>query len=149
MTSYNEYLALAKQLASTGATGRLLRDTAMAALDRLPGYDWSGIYVLQGDELHLDAFVGAPTDHIVIPVGVGVCGSAVAEDQNKVIVDVRKEGNYLACSLETRAEIVVLIRRGNEILGQIDIDSHTVGRFSEEDEKGLQVLAELLAEKWE
>ena len=149
MTSYNEYLALTDQLASSGLTGRELREEAMKALDQLPGYDWSGIYTLHGKELHLDAYVGAETDHTVIPVGVGVCGSAVEDDENKLIDDVRRESNYLACSLATRSEIVVLIRRDSQVLGQIDIDSHTEAWFTTEDEKGLTALAELLAENWD
>lgn len=127
-----------------------LRELAMQQLAAIPGYDWCGIYALDGDELVLDAYVGAPTDHARIPVGVGVCGSAVAENRNKVIDDVRQEENYLACSLETRSEIVVLIREpGSErILGQIDIDGHAVGRFNEADEAALTALGEILAERW-
>jgi GAF domain-containing protein len=93
--------------------------------------------------------VGTPTDHTEIPVGRGVCGTAVAENQNQVIPDVRELSNYLACSLETRAELVVLIRRNNEILGQIDIDSHTTNRFQQEDVALLEAMAEILAERWD
>jgi GAF domain-containing protein len=78
-----------------------------------------------------------------------VCGTAVAENQNQVIPDVRELSNYLACSLETRAELVVLIRRNNEILGQIDIDSHTTNRFQQEDVALLEAMAEILAERWD
>ncbi len=149
MTPYSEYLSITKELANSGLKGLKLREAAMKSLDSLDGYDWSGIYVLIGEELHLDAYIGAETDHSIIPVGVGVCGSAVADDQNKIIDDVRQESNYLACSIATRSEIVVLIRRGIEVLGQIDIDSHKVRRFSSEDEKGLETIANLLAEKWD
>jgi len=136
-------------LEASGLTGRALRQAAMEHLDSLPGYDWSGIYALHGDELVLDAYVGAATDHTRIAVGVGVCGTAVAENANQVIDDVRELTNYLACSTQTRSEIVVLIRRGDEILGQIDIDGHTVGRFTREDEEMLEALAAVLAERWE
>jgi GAF domain-containing protein len=78
-----------------------------------------------------------------------VCGTAVAENQNQVIPDVRELSNYLACSLETRAELVVLIRRNNEILGQIDIYSHTTDRFQAEDVALLEAMAEILAERWD
>lgn len=122
---------------------------AMQALDRREGYDWSGIYRLEGDVLVLDAYVGAETDHTHIPVGRGVCGTAVAENANQVVADVRELENYLACSLETKAEIVVLIRSEHgTILGQIDIDSHTPNRFSAEDERDLEALAAFLANRW-
>ena len=96
----------------------------------------------------LDEYVGAHTDHTHIPVGRGVCGTAVAENQNQVIEDVRELSNYLACSIQTRSEIVVLIRQGETILGQIDIDGHTVGAFDATDESLLEAIAELLADRW-
>jgi GAF domain-containing protein len=120
----------------------------MEQLDTLPTYNWSGIYRLEGDTLILDAYVGAETDHTHIPVGRGVCGTAVAEDRNQVIEDVRELTNYLACSTQTRSEIVVLIRAGGVVLGQIDIDGHTVGAFDASDERLLAKIAQILAENW-
>ena len=125
-----------------------LREFAMSQLDSLDDYNWSGIYRLEGDLLKLDAYVGAATDHKEIPVGRGVCGTAVAENANQVIADVRELENYLACSLQTRSEIVVLIRDGDTILGQVDIDGHRVGAFDASDEVLLEELATLLAERW-
>ena len=130
-------------------SGFELRMFAMQQLDALETYNWSGIYRLEGDTLVLDAYVGAETDHTHIPVGRGVCGTAVAEDANQVIDDVRELSNYLACSMQTRSEIVVLIRRNGEVLGQIDIDGHTVGAFDSSDEALLTSLGEILAERWE
>ncbi len=129
--------------------GRALRDLAMRALDALEGYDWSGVYRLDGETLVLDAYVGAETDHTHIPVGRGVCGTAVAEGRNKVVPDVRDLDNYLSCSTSTRSEIVVLIRRDGQVVGQIDIDGHAVGRFTAEDEEFLEALASLLAARWD
>jgi L-methionine (R)-S-oxide reductase len=134
---------------SSGLSGSDLRRLAMERLDTLPNYDWSGVYRLEGDELVLDAYVGAATDHTRIPVGRGVCGTAVAEDANQVIDDVRELSNYLSCSIHTRSEIVVLIRKNDEILGQIDIDGHTVGAFDASDEAMLDRLAAVLAERWQ
>lgn len=91
-------------------SGFELREFAMEQLNTLPTYDWSGIYRLNGEMLILDAYVGAHTDHTEIPVGRGVCGTAVAEDANQVVEDVRELSNYLSCSVNTRSEIVVLIR---------------------------------------
>ena len=121
----------------------------MEQLDSLDTYNWSGIYRLEGDTLILDEYVGAITDHTRIAVGVGVCGTAVAERKNQVIADVRELSNYLACSLETRAELVVLIfSPTHEILGQIDIDGHTVGAFDASDEAMLESMAKTLAKRW-
>lgn len=136
-------------VASSSFSGFELRRFAMEQLDSLETYNWSGIYRLEGDTLVLDAYVGAPTDHTHIPVGRGVCGTAVAENANQVIDDVRELTNYLACSTLTRSEVVVLIRRGDDILGQIDIDGHTVGAFDASDEAMLEGLAVILASRWE
>ena len=130
-------------------TGRELREFAMTQLSELPNYNWSGIYRLEGDTLVLDAYVGAETDHTHIPVGRGVCGTAVAENANQVIEDVRELSNYLSCSVQTRSEIVVLIHaEDGTILGQIDIDGHTVGAFDASDEAFLSAIGELLARRW-
>lgn len=108
-------------------------------------YHWVGIYWLQGDTLVLGPYVGAATEHDRIPVGRGVCGTAVAEGKNQVVADVRLLSNYLACSLETRSEIVVLIRQGERIVGQIDIDGHEPGAFDASDEALLSEVAQRLA----
>jgi len=120
----------------------------MERLALLRGYNWCGVYRLEGDILVLDEFVGADTDHTRIPVGVGVCGTAVAEDQNQVVEDVRTLDNYLACSLVTRSEIVVLVKKDGVTLGQIDIDGHEVAVFDGSDEAFLERLAEFLANRW-
>jgi GAF domain-containing protein len=121
----------------------------MTLLDELPGYDWSGIYRLEGSTLILDEYVGAPTDHTQIPVGVGVCGTAVAEDRNQVIEDVRNVDNYLACSTATRSELVVLIKdEAGATIGQIDIDGHAVGSFDASDERMLETMGRILARRW-
>ncbi|HTQ09195.1 MAG TPA: GAF domain-containing protein [Fimbriimonadaceae bacterium] len=129
--------------------GSALRRAAMERLAGLPGYDWCGVYRLEGGILVLDEYVGAETDHTKIEVGVGVCGTAVAENRNQVVEDVRGLDNYLACSLQTRSEIVVLIRRGGEILGQVDVDGHRVGAFDASDEALLEQVAGVLAQRWE
>lgn len=131
------------------SNGPALRRQAMEMLSELPGYNWSGIYRLDGDELVLDEFVGAPTDHTRISVGVGVCGTAVAENRNQVVDDVRELSNYLSCSVSTRSEIVVLVRRGEEVLGQIDVDGHEVGAFDASDEAFLERIASILADRWQ
>ncbi len=137
-----------QELRQAKLTGRALRERAMQRLSRLEGYSWSGVYRLEGDELVLDAYAGEPTDHSRIPVGQGVCGTAVAENRDQVVEDVTQRANYLSCSLKTRSEIVVLIRSGEAILGQIDVDSHRLGAFSEEDRVFLGEVAAELAKRW-
>ena len=112
-------------------------------------FHWTGIYELFPDGvLRLGPFIGAPTDHVFIAVGDGVCGTAVAEKRNLNIPDVDKASNYLACSAETRSELVVLIRDGDEIFAQIDIDSHEVGAFDDSAVELTEQLAEWLAGAW-
>jgi GAF domain-containing protein len=111
-------------------------------------FDWVGVYLLgDNDELWLHNYVGEPTDHAKIPVGTGVCGRAVAERRNMNVPDVSKEENYLACSPETQSELVILIRAGEDIFGQIDIDSERKGAFTEDDEIALIGIADKLAEQ--
>lgn len=141
--------AVIKRVEDAPLGGAALRRFAMEQISGLPGYNWSGIYRLEGEELLLDEFVGAATDHVRIPVGKGVCGTAVAENANQIVEDVSTLDNYLACSLTTKSEIVVLIRdEAGTILGQIDIDGHTVGAFDQSDERFLERLAWVLAERW-
>lgn len=118
------------------------------ALD--PRFHWTGIYELFPDEvLRLGPFVGAPTDHVFIGVGRGVCGTAVAERRNVNIPDVTKCANYLACSTETRSELVVLIRSGETIHAQIDIDSHELNAFDERATEIVQCVADWLAAQYQ
>ncbi len=112
-----------------------------------PLWDWSGIYLMVGGALAIGPFAGSDTEpeHSRIEVGDGVCGTAVAEDKNQIVEDVRELDNYLACSLQTRSELVVLIRDEGEIVGQFDIDSDTVGAFTKEDEALVEEVASLIA----
>jgi L-methionine (R)-S-oxide reductase len=110
-----------------------------------PPYTSVYLYMLHGTELVLEAFSGRETEHVRIPVGVGVCGTAVANKQDQNVPDVRAVDNYLACNAWTRSELVVLIRRGNLILGQIDIDSDQPDPFTPEEEAAVKQVADALA----
>jgi L-methionine (R)-S-oxide reductase len=112
---------------------------------RFSHYRWVGVYWLEGDVLVLGPYVGAPTEHCRIAVGQGVCGTAVAEGKNQIVREVRAIGNYLACSLDTRSEIVVLIRRAGHIIGQIDADADETASFDATDEALLIEVADRLA----
>lgn len=112
-------------------------------------FSWVGIYLLnkEGNELWLHNYVGTPTEHAKIPVGTGVCGRAVAEKANLNIPDVSKEANYLVCAPDVQSELVVLIRAGDDIFGQFDIDSEDAAAFTEDDELLLQSVSDKLAEQ--
>jgi GAF domain-containing protein len=111
-------------------------------------YDWVGIYLVgEGEELWLHNYVGEPTTHAKIPFGTGICGRAVVQRRNYNIKDVSKEEDYLACSPDTKSELVILIRAGDEIFGEIDIDSDTQAAFTEDDEIALISIADKLAEQ--
>src|SRR5437763_8730365 len=136
------------------AAGAAFEEILEAAVRRLHEVDdrfhWTGIYELFPDNvLRLGPFVGAPTDHVFIGVGRGVCGTAVAEGRNINVPDVRAVSNYLACSTETRSELVILIRRGERIFAQIDIDSHQVAAFDDSSVVKVQRLADWLAMLYE
>ena len=103
------------------------------------------LYMLHGSELVLEAFAGRETDHTRIPVGTGVCGTAVASGLDQNVPDVTAVGNYLACNAWTRSELVVLIRRGATILGQIDVDSDEPDPFTPEEAAEVRKVAEALA----
>jgi GAF domain-containing protein len=149
MISSDEIVSRVEQVVDSDAPrDEVLREAVRILKQERDHYNWVGIYLLEGDTLVLHNYVGKPTEHTRIPVGDGVCGTAVAERANQVVGDVTKLDNYLACSLETRAEIVVLIRRGSEIFGQIDIDSDSEDVFTDEDESLLSRAADLLARRF-
>jgi GAF domain-containing protein len=125
-------------------------DAAMATATRLlhagvPHYSWVGIYLLDGNELVLGPFVGKPSPHTRIPVGRGICGAAAAEKETIIVDDVNADPRYLACSLETKSEIVVPIMSGDEVLGEIDIDSDQPAAFGPADRRMLEGVARQLA----
>ena len=114
---------------------------------RAAGPPYTSVYLdmLHGNELVLEAHAGRDTDHTRIPVGVGVCGTAVASGKDQNVPDVRAIENYLACNTWTASEQVVLIRRGGLILGQIDIDSDVPDPFTTEEEAAVNQVADALA----
>jgi L-methionine (R)-S-oxide reductase len=123
----------------------LLRIAAEKIQAAGPPYTSVYLYMLHGNELVLEAHAGRETDHTRIPVGVGVCGTAVASGEDQNVPDVRAVQNYLACNSWTRSELVVLIRRGSLILGQIDIDSDLPNPFTAEEEAAVKQVADALA----
>lgn len=110
-------------------------------------YNWVGFYFKNGDkeELILGPYVGAPTDHTVIPFGKGICGQVAVSNENFVVPDVSAQDNYIACSISVKAEIVVPIFVNGENIGQIDIDSNTSDPFTKKDERFLEFVCARVA----
>lgn len=127
----------------------LLRKAVRSIATSDDRYDWVGVYLVgeSGDELWLHNYIGEPTEHAKIPFGTGVCGRAVAQRRNMNIKDVSKDESYVACSPDTKSELVILIRAGDQIFGEIDIDSDELAAFKEDDEIGLIGIADKLAEQ--
>jgi GAF domain-containing protein len=123
----------------------LLRTAAEKIRAYGPPYTSVYLYMLHGKELVLEAHAGRETEHTRIPVGVGVCGTAVATGEDQNVPDVTTASNYLACNVWTRSELVVLIRRGSTILGQIDVDSDVPDPFTPEEEAAVKQIADALA----
>ena len=115
--------------------------------ERMPRYSWVGIYLMDGDELVLGPFLGKPSPHTRIPLNRGICGAAASQKTTIVVDDVRSDPRYLACSLETKSEIVVPIMRDETVLGEIDIDSDQPAAFGDRDRALLEAVAEALAGK--
>jgi L-methionine (R)-S-oxide reductase len=150
MLNATEVLKELQEMRDSGFLSDALMRHAVKHVKRADSrFDWVGVYLLNkaGDELWLHNYVGKPTEHARIPVGEGVCGTAVAEKANQNVPDVSKVENYLACSPHVQSELVVLIRAGDEIYGQIDIDSDEVGTFSDAIEAEVQSIADKLAEQ--
>ena len=110
-------------------------------------FNWTGFYFKNGDkeELILGPYVGAETDHTIIPFGKGICGQVAVSNETFVVPDVHDQDNYLSCSIDTKAEIVVPIIKNGENIGQIDIDSHTLDPFTAEDREMLEWLCDEIA----
>jgi GAF domain-containing protein len=123
----------------------LLRTAAEKIRAAGPPYTSVYLYMLHGDELVLEGYAGRETDHTRIAVGTGVCGTAVATGRDQNVPDVRAISNYIACNAWTRSELVVLIRRGHTILGQIDVDSDEPDPFTAEEEAEVRAVADALA----
>ena len=131
-------------VASDAPDDEVLNEVVRRVHEAHPSWDWSGIYLLVGDTLVLGPRT-APADHSLIGIGEGVCGTAVSEDRNQIVEDVREVENYLACSIHTRSELVVLIRDAGKVVGEFDIDSDTVGAFTQVDEAMLEETAALIS----
>lgn len=124
----------------------ILEEICQAINENLEHYNWVGFYFMNHAtrKLHLGPYVGAPTDHTIIDFGKGICGQVAVSGDTFISADVNAEANYIACSINVKSEIVVPMYDGEKLIGQIDIDSHRVNRFSEEDEAFLKSVNEAI-----
>jgi L-methionine (R)-S-oxide reductase len=121
-----------------------LLETAGLINRHYPHYTWVGFYFLKDGKLHVGPYIGKPTPHVVIELDQGICGAAVSQAETVVVDDVNADPRYLACSLETRSEIVIPIRIKGEIIGELDIDSDRPAAFRETDREMLERVSELV-----
>jgi len=145
---------LAKELSTladaAGSVDDLMSIMVGRLAERLSHYDWVGFYMIEkgsvGEDrvLVLGPYVGAVTPHTRIPLDQGICGAAVTTGRTVVVDDVNSDPRYLACSLETKSEIVVPIRVKGEVVGELDIDSHTPAAFGADDRQLVEHCARLV-----
>ena len=141
-------------LADQAASGlELMRSMAKLLNNRMLKYNWVGFYMLepgaQPPMLALGAFEGAMTPHTRIPLNQGICGAAASSGETVVVDDVNKDPRYLACSLETKSEIVVPVFVHGKVVGELDIDSHFPAAFTPEHQEFVQHCANLVGKKLE
>ena len=118
-------------------------NTSALIYEALPNLNWVGFYLLRGNELVLGPFQGKPAC-VRIGVGNGVCGGAVSQRRSLVVPDVNAFPGHIACDSASRSELVVPLIQGDRVLGVLDLDSPSPGRFDEEDRQGCEQLASVL-----
>jgi GAF domain-containing protein len=134
-----------KETFSTGSIWRfLLTEVVYEIKNANSRYDWVGIYLLKGDILILETFLGKPTEHSKIKISEGICGSSITENKSILVEDVAKDSRYIACDLAVKSEIVVPIRNKEKVIGVIDIDSNLRNAFKLQDQDFLEKVANLL-----
>lgn len=145
------YRTLAGQLEGLleGETDMIANAANMSALiyQMLPDLNWAGLYFLKGDQLVLGPFQGKPAC-VRIPVGRGVCGSAIERKASILVEDVHAFPGHIACDAASRSELVVPIIRGAETIGVIDLDSPLPSRFDSDDQAGIERLARIFASSY-
>ena len=148
MPSHNDVLNdITRQIQSEADDDRAMAAAVATLKQRMPDYSWVGIYLLDGNELVLGPFEGKPSPHARIPLGRGICGAAASEKATIIVDDVNADPRYLACSIETKSEIVVPIMRDGDVFGEIDIDSDQHAAFGAADRALLEPVAALLADR--
>lgn len=144
-----DYSALNKELNAliSGVPHKIanLANAASLLYNTLPDLNWAGFYLMEGGKLVLGPFMGKPAC-IEIPVGRGVCGTAVKENKTQLVYNVHEFPGHIACDSVSNSEIVVPLRKDGVIIGVLDIDSPSIGRFSDADKLGLEEFAAIVQE---
>ena len=142
-----DYSALNKELSAliSGVPHPIANMANAASLlyNSLEDLNWAGFYLMENGILVLGPFMGKPAC-IEIPVGKGVCGTAVAENRSQLVYDVHQFPGHIAWASASNSDIVIPLRKDGEIIGVLDIDSPIIGRFSEADKLGLEEFAKIL-----
>lgn len=147
-----DYRTMHEQLSALiqGVPHRIANLANAAALlyHTMDGLNWAGFYLMKSGVLVLGPFQGKPAC-IEIPVGRGVCGTAVDENRTQLVDDVHQFPGHIACDSASNSEIVIPIHAGGQVIGVLDLDSPYVGRFTEEDSAGLEEFVRILeTEVW-
>lgn len=148
--TYSQILSDLNDAAQYAPTAEALMKAIVERLrDNLPAYNWVGFYMIEethGAEpmLVLGPFVGADTPHKRIPLNQGICGAAASSGKTVIVDDVNSDPRYLACSIETRSEIVAPIYANGKVVGELDIDSHQPSAFRGEDRQLVEGCAALV-----
>ena len=145
----SEIVAAVRDLSARASNSReLMQSVACLLAAERPYYSWTGFYLMEGaDTLVLGPYHGKPSPHTRIRLNQGICGAAASTGRTLIVDDVNADPRYLACSLETRSEIVVPITRNGKVLGEIDIDSDRLAAFSDDDRGLLEEIAEIVARR--
>ena len=147
--NFKELKPIVSTIISNGSESRDKKLLKICELlqENISYYNWVGFYFANHDTqtLHLGPYVGDPTDHTVIPFGKGICGQVAVSNKNFVVPDVNAQDNYIACSFTVKSEIVVPIFVNGLNIGQIDIDSHHIDPFTEDDERFLEFVNQKIA----
>jgi L-methionine (R)-S-oxide reductase len=134
------------EVAATAPNGAEVRQKVVKLLNQVPTYNWVGIYLVKGNDLHLVAWAGpAATVHTVIQIGKGVCGWAAKSGRTEIVSDVGKDARYMQCFANTRSEIVVPVHFQGKVVGEIDIDSDELNAHSSVDREFLEAIAAKIA----
>jgi len=138
---------VSKIVTSQNSTSEKLQTICDFLKNEISYYDWVGFYFKNGDrnELKLAEYAGEETEHTIIPFGKGICGQVALSNENFIVQDVLDQDNYISCGWKVKSEIVIPIFVNNQNIGQIDIDSHTVSPFTQQDEELLEFTCSLVA----
>ncbi|WP_445664099.1 GAF domain-containing protein [Fodinibius sp. AD559] len=148
--NYESLVNTVSQIMGRDGTSRdqKLQQTCELLAENVEAFDWVGFYLVDPDserELVLGPYVGEETDHTRIPFGKGICGQAAETNETFMVQDVSKEDNYLACSVQVEAEIVVPVKKDGEFVAELDIDSHKKDSMTEEHRKMLEKICKIVS----